>query len=30
MRFAIWINSHFPGLADWIIESRFTRLERDT
>lgn len=29
MRFAVWMNSLFPGLVDWIIESRFTRLERD-
>ncbi len=29
MRFTVWMNSHFPGIVDWIIESRFTRLERD-
>ena len=29
MRFAVWANSHFPGVVDWIIENRFTRLERD-
>ena len=29
MRFAVWLNNHFPGIVDWIIESRFTRLERD-
>jgi short-subunit dehydrogenase len=29
MRFVVWANSHFPGIVDWIIENRFTRLERD-
>lgn len=29
MRFSIWMNSLFPGIVDWIIEKRFTRLERD-
>lgn len=29
MRFLVWLNSHLPGLVDWVIENRFTRLERD-
>ena len=29
MRFVVWANSHFPGVVDWIIENRFTRMERD-
>jgi short-subunit dehydrogenase len=29
MRFSIWMNSLFPGIVDWIIEKRFTSLERD-
>lgn len=29
MRFMVWINRHFPGIVDWIIESRFTRPERN-
>ena len=29
MRFTVWMNSFFPGIVDWIIENRFTRLERD-
>jgi short-subunit dehydrogenase len=29
MRFVVWLNSHLPGIVDWVIESRFTRLERD-
>jgi len=29
MRFVVWANSYFPGIVDWIIENRFTRLERD-
>jgi short-subunit dehydrogenase len=29
MRLAVWFNVHFPGLADSLIEKRFTRLERD-
>jgi short-subunit dehydrogenase len=29
MRVAVWLNVHFPGIADWLIEKRFTRLERD-
>ena len=29
MRFLVWLNSHLPGLVDWVIEKRFTRLERD-
>ena len=29
MRFTIWMNFLFPGIVDWIVESRFTRLERD-
>jgi len=29
MRFTVWMNHFFPGIVDWIIENRFTRLERD-
>ena len=29
MRFAVWMNVLFPGIVDWLVESRFTRLERD-
>jgi hypothetical protein len=29
MRFSVWMNLLFPGIVDWIIENRFTRLERD-
>ena len=29
MRIAVWMNSLFPGIVDRVIESRFTRLERD-
>jgi short-subunit dehydrogenase len=29
MRFLVWLNSHLPGVVDWVIENRFTRLERD-
>lgn len=29
MRLVVWLNVHFPGIADWLIENRFTRLERD-
>jgi len=29
MRFSVWMNLLFPGIMDWIIENRFTRLERD-
>jgi short-subunit dehydrogenase len=29
MRFVAWLNSHLPGVVDWVIENRFTRLERD-
>lgn len=29
MRFTVWLNVHFPGIADRLIENRFTRLERD-
>jgi hypothetical protein len=29
MGFMVWMNSLFPGIVDWIIENRFTRLERD-
>ncbi|GAG16952.1 unnamed protein product, partial [marine sediment metagenome] len=29
MRLTVWMNSLFPGIVDWIIENRFTRLERD-
>jgi len=28
-RFAVGFNSLFPGLMDWIVEKRFTRVERD-
>lgn len=29
MRLAVVFNQLFPGLVDWVIEQRFTRLERD-
>lgn len=29
MGFSVWMNIFFPGIVDWIIERRFTRLERD-
>ena len=29
MRLTVWMNILFPGIVDWIIENRFTRLERD-
>ncbi len=29
MRLSVWMNILFPGIVDRIIESRFTRLERD-
>ncbi len=29
MRFTVWMNMFFPGIVDWIVENRFTRLERD-
>lgn len=29
MRFTVWMNMLFPGIVDWIVENRFTRLERD-
>jgi short-subunit dehydrogenase len=29
MHFTVWMNTLFPGIVDRIIESRFTRLERD-
>ena len=29
MRLTVWMNILFPGIVDRIIESRFTRLERD-
>lgn len=29
MRFVVWLNILFPGFVDWMIERRFTRLERD-
>ena len=29
MRFTVWMNILFPGIVDRIVESRFTRLERD-
>jgi short-subunit dehydrogenase len=28
MKFAVWGNQLFPGVFDWIIERRYTRLER--
>ncbi len=28
LRLAVWLNTHFPALADWLIETRFTRPER--
>ncbi len=28
LRFAVWMNGHLPALADWLIETRFTRPER--
>lgn len=28
MRAAVWLNTLFPALVDWMIERRFTRLER--
>jgi short-subunit dehydrogenase len=30
MRFSVWMNNNLPGIVDWIIENRFTRLERDS
>jgi short-subunit dehydrogenase len=29
MRLSVWMNTLFPGIVDWIVENRFTRLERD-
>lgn len=29
MRFVVWMNILFPGIVDWVIERRFTRLERE-
>lgn len=29
MRFVVWLNFLFPGIVDWFIERRFTRLERE-
>jgi hypothetical protein len=29
MRLTVWMNILFPGIVDRLIESRFTRLERD-
>ena len=29
MRFVVWLNILFPGFVDWMIERRFTRLERE-
>ena len=29
MRLTVWMNRFFPGVADWVIENRFTRLERE-
>lgn len=28
LRLGVWLNVHFQGLADWMIERRFTRPER--
>jgi len=25
---AVWLNTHFPALIDWLIENRFTKKER--
>jgi short-subunit dehydrogenase len=29
MRFVVWLNFLVPGIVDWLIERRFTRLERE-
>lgn len=29
MRIVVWLNILFPGIVDWMIEKRFTRLERE-
>jgi short-subunit dehydrogenase len=28
LRVVVWVNTRFPGLVDWVIDNRFTRLER--
>jgi NADP-dependent 3-hydroxy acid dehydrogenase YdfG len=29
MHLPVWLNALAPGLVDWVIERRFTRIERD-